>query len=134
MLNTLGKYRKLSLPTDASLFASCTDGDVANHGFLNHGGKSITRQQIDSAFSQWLNIENAFSELLFNGALQSWSDPNNTAIDLDNLDAHNEVEHDGSLRHVILSFSQGLLPLKDLRPLAKSRDCSKTLLAKISHP
>ena len=58
---------------------------LANHGFLHDDGKGITRGQIDTAFSTWLNIDNGFAEFLFNNTLQALSDPEDTAIDLDNL-------------------------------------------------
>ena len=75
---------------------------LANHGFLNHNGKGISRGQIDTAFSTWLNIDNGFAEFIFNNTLLALSDPDpdTATLDLDDLDAHNLTEHDASLRYV----------------------------------
>ena len=118
---------------------------LANHGFLNHNGKGITRGQIDNAFSTWLNIDNDFAEFLFNNTLLALSDPEDTAIDLDNLDAHNLVEHDGSLRYISVlliepnlsfehvKFSNSTLASKT-KPPASNPSCwvKLSLLSKIS--
>ena len=70
---------------------------LANHGFINRNGKNLTEPQITSALSTWINMEVSVGSELFSFALKTVP-PNSTSFDLDNLAAHNIIEHDGSLR------------------------------------
>jgi len=71
---------------------------LANHGFLPHSGKGITEERTISALGTALNINQTLSEFLFQHALTTNPTPNATTFDLDNLDNHNILEHDASLR------------------------------------
>ena len=71
---------------------------LANHGFINRNGKNLTEPQITTALSSVINMEQSVGAELFSFALKTVP-PNSTAFDLDNLRAHNILEHDGSLRY-----------------------------------
>lgn len=75
---------------------------LANHGFLPHSGKNITEDIVISALYRSLNVNASLSEFLFNNAIRTNPVPNATWFDLDNLDAHNILEHDASLRYICL--------------------------------
>ena len=70
---------------------------LANHGFLNHNGKNITRADILYALPTYINFDNKTSSDLFDRAILTVSTPNATSFDLDDLDRHGILEHDGSL-------------------------------------
>lgn len=70
---------------------------LANHGFLNHNGRNITLEQVQDAFSTYLNIDSSLAQVLYNDALTT-KPANATVLDLDDLSTHGILEHDGSLR------------------------------------
>jgi hypothetical protein len=73
---------------------------LANHGFLPHDGKVITENRTINALQTALNIDPVLAEFLFQKALTTNPTPNATTFDLDDLDAHDILEHDASLRYV----------------------------------
>jgi hypothetical protein len=73
---------------------------LANHGFLDHSGKKITRTQIQNTFSTVLNIGDDLIDFLWKAALTTVPTPNATSFSLENLNTHDILEHDGSLRFV----------------------------------
>lgn len=73
---------------------------LANHGFLPHDGKVITENRTINTLQTVLNIDPSLGEFLFQKALTTNPAPNATTFDLDNLDRHNILEHDASLRSV----------------------------------
>lgn len=73
---------------------------LANHGFLPHSGKVITQNRTINALQTALNIDPALSLFLFQEALTTNPTPNATTFDLDDLDRHDILEHDASLRYV----------------------------------
>ncbi|MCJ1327625.1 hypothetical protein MMC10_004296 [Thelotrema lepadinum] len=77
---------------------------LANHGFLNHNGKNITFDQLSKTFSTILNINESLAQILFEDALLTVPTPNATTLDLDDLNTHNILEHDGSLSRLDAYF------------------------------
>ena len=73
---------------------------LANHGFLPHNGKDISQQDTINALYTALNINSNLSEFLFGKALTTNLAPNATTFSLDDLDHHDILEHDASLRSV----------------------------------
>lgn len=72
---------------------------LANHNILQHDGKDITQQDTISAMDA-LHVDEELSNTLFAAALKTNLTPNATTFSLDDLDHHNIIEHDGSLRYV----------------------------------
>lgn len=77
---------------------------LANHGFLPHNGKDITRKQTQDALSKALNIENDLASFLFDFAITTNPKANASTFSLNDLGNHNILEHDASLRYVSLGF------------------------------
>jgi hypothetical protein len=74
---------------------------LANHGFLPHDGMDIDINTTIAALADALNVDSELSTFLFNGAVKSnKATPNATTFSLDDLDNHNIVEHDASMRSV----------------------------------
>jgi hypothetical protein len=73
---------------------------LANHGYLPHDGKNITVNDTIDALGAALNIDAGLSEFLFNFATTTNPIANSTTFSLDDLDRHDILEHDGSLRFV----------------------------------
>ncbi|KAF2403478.1 Cloroperoxidase, partial [Trichodelitschia bisporula] len=73
---------------------------LANHGFLNRDGRSLTMYHIDaaimSAMNMDLNTTQLFTANCFTELGLSTTDPS-VAIDLEDLNAHGLTEHDASL-------------------------------------
>lgn len=69
---------------------------LANHGFLPHNGKEITKTQASNVFASILNIADDLFEAFWGGVrlVNGGAD----IFSLDQLNLHNSVEHDGSLR------------------------------------
>lgn len=72
---------------------------LANHGFLPHDGKDLTEDDITYALNHYLNVNISLAQTLFKAALTTSLTPNATTFDLDDLDRHNILEHDASLRY-----------------------------------
>lgn len=73
---------------------------LANHGFLPHNGKDISQKHTIDALYTALNINQSLGEFLFNAAVTTNPAPNATTFSLDDLDRHDILEHDASLRFV----------------------------------
>ncbi|KAL1638089.1 hypothetical protein SLS58_009015 [Diplodia intermedia] len=71
--------------------------DDANHEFLPHNGRNITLDKAINALGDAMNIAPALATTFFNGGLKTNPAPNATWFDLDMLQTHNVLEHDGSL-------------------------------------
>ncbi|KAH6874442.1 Chloroperoxidase [Thelonectria olida] len=67
---------------------------LANHGYLPHDGLNISLPDLIVAFTDALNLDPAATALVGQKALASG---NNVTFDLDNLNKHGILEHDGSL-------------------------------------
>ena len=96
---------------------------LANHGFLPHDGRNITKENAVFALKTALNFNATFAEQFFGHGIKSNSDANATFFTLyvdaaqtswsaiadlfprDMLNRHNVLEHDASLRSVKIIFS-----------------------------
>lgn len=70
---------------------------LANHGFLNHDGRNLTRDVVVNGLKDGINFDPALGEIMFEQALIANPEPNATFFTLDQLNVHNLLEHDGSL-------------------------------------
>ncbi|KAH8912914.1 Cloroperoxidase [Coniochaeta sp. PMI_546] len=70
---------------------------LANHGFLPHDGRNITKDVVKSAMGGALNFDSALASLMFDQAIHINPEPNATFFTLDQLNAHGILEHDASL-------------------------------------
>lgn len=70
---------------------------LANHCILPHSGKGITLSMLQAALSSTFNIGHDFTNETFTGALATSPYPLLGFLDLDDLNEHNVIEHDGSL-------------------------------------
>ncbi|KAF2643328.1 Cloroperoxidase [Massarina eburnea CBS 473.64] len=69
---------------------------LANHGILPRDGKNITVPILVNALDK-LKVSEELATLLSLVALKTSNDPASGTFDLDNLNKHNIIEHDGSL-------------------------------------
>jgi hypothetical protein len=69
---------------------------LANHGFLPRNGLNISMTDLITAFNASVNLATAATQLVGAKALTT-SSTSNTTFNLDDLDKHNIIEHDGSL-------------------------------------
>ncbi|KAH7016690.1 Peroxidase, family 2-domain-containing protein [Ilyonectria destructans] len=70
---------------------------LANHGYLPRDGKNIDKEVTRHAMKNGLNLDSAFADIMFDPALLTSPKENSSTFDLDNLNRHNLLEHDGSL-------------------------------------
>ncbi|KAK5165295.1 uncharacterized protein LTR77_009393 [Saxophila tyrrhenica] len=70
---------------------------LANHGFLPHDGKNLTKPVVMKGLQDGLNFNEALIETMFEQALIANPEPNATWFDLGLLNRHNVLEHDASL-------------------------------------
>ncbi|KFX95943.1 hypothetical protein V495_00242 [Pseudogymnoascus sp. VKM F-4514 (FW-929)] len=73
---------------------------LANHGFLPHDGRNITKANAIHALGAGLNFDPALASLMWDQAIIANPEPNATYFTLDNLNRHNVLEHDASLSRV----------------------------------
>lgn len=71
---------------------------LANHGFLPHDGKDITREIAATALFDALNVNKTLAGFIFDFGLRTNPQPNATSFSLNDLARHNILEHDASLR------------------------------------
>ncbi|KAK3349058.1 Chloroperoxidase [Lasiosphaeria hispida] len=87
---------------------------LANHGFLPHDGKDISREATENALFDALNINKTLGGFLFDFAITTNPKPNATAFSLNDLGNHNVLEHDASLSRSdaffgnVLTFNQSI--------------------------
>jgi hypothetical protein len=72
---------------------------LANHGFLPHHGKDISREVTQNALFDALNINKTLGSFLFDFAITTNPTANATTFSLNDLGNHNILEHDASLRY-----------------------------------
>lgn len=77
---------------------------LANHNYLPHDGKNLTLDIVINALDTALNIDAELATFLHAEAVTTNPTPNATTFDLDHLSRHNILEHDASLRYVILAY------------------------------
>ncbi|KAE8147767.1 Cloroperoxidase [Aspergillus avenaceus] len=70
---------------------------LANHGFLPHDGRNLTRQAVIDGLGAGLNFNASLASLMFDMAIVVNPEPNATYFTLDQLNQHNVLEHDASL-------------------------------------
>ncbi|KAI2631461.1 Cloroperoxidase [Hypomontagnella submonticulosa] len=70
---------------------------LANHGFLPHDGRNITKETTINALASALNFNTSLGALMFQMAIVANPEPNATFFTLDQLNVHNVLEHDASL-------------------------------------
>ncbi|KFA55206.1 hypothetical protein S40293_09701 [Stachybotrys chartarum IBT 40293] len=69
---------------------------LANHGFLPHNGREITRDIFLKGVSDALHFDQESVDRLFGGALNAVPEFNSTSFGLGMLHVKNFIEHDGS--------------------------------------
>ncbi|KAL4971791.1 Peroxidase, family 2-domain-containing protein [Aspergillus desertorum] len=70
---------------------------LANHNFLPHDGRNITRDKLIYALGEALNFNASVASLMFDMTIVVNPAPNATWFTLDQLNQHNVLEHDASL-------------------------------------
>ncbi|KAI1414399.1 Chloroperoxidase [Hypoxylon sp. FL1857] len=70
---------------------------LANHGFLAHDGRNLTREAVVGALKTALNFNETLGGIMFDQALVVNPEPNATYFTLDQLNQHNVLEPDASL-------------------------------------
>ncbi|KAI1378086.1 Cloroperoxidase [Hypoxylon crocopeplum] len=70
---------------------------LANHGFLPHNGRNITKETMINALASGLNFNTSLGAVMFAAGVVVNPEPNATLFTLDQLNAHNVLEHDASL-------------------------------------
>lgn len=70
---------------------------MANHGILPHSGRGMTLDMLTKAMEKTFNFGFDLRTVLAIGALLSSPHPSSGMMNLDDLDKHNYIEHDGSL-------------------------------------
>ncbi|KPM38572.1 hypothetical protein AK830_g7989 [Neonectria ditissima] len=100
------KHFKWKAPGEDDLRAPCpVMNTLANHGFIPHHGRGITRQPFIEACGEALNISPEFADGIFTTGVPSNPAPNATFFDLDMLHkTHGFIEHDGSLSRKDIFF------------------------------
>ena len=71
---------------------------LANHGYLPHNGREITRDILADAMLEGFNIANSDAIILFSQAVRTNPAPFARTFDLDTLGREDVLEHDFSLR------------------------------------
>ncbi|OJK04274.1 hypothetical protein ASPACDRAFT_55776 [Aspergillus aculeatus ATCC 16872] len=77
---------------------------LANHGYLPHDGKDITKAHTIAALHSALNIDRELAQYLFQEALTTNPAANATTFSLNDLSRHNILEHDASLSRLDYYF------------------------------
>ncbi|KAJ3541694.1 heme-thiolate peroxidase [Fusarium decemcellulare] len=71
---------------------------LANHDFVPHDGRNVTRTPFVASIQEALGLDEPFATQIFDRALVANPTPNATFFDLDMLHkTHGVIEHDGSL-------------------------------------
>lgn len=71
---------------------------LANHGFIPRNGDNLTRENVVHGLTTGLNFDPAVANLMWEQAIFINPTPNATFFTLDQLNVHNVLEHDASLR------------------------------------
>ncbi|RMZ71389.1 sterigmatocystin biosynthesis peroxidase stcC [Pyrenophora seminiperda CCB06] len=70
---------------------------LANHGYIPRDGRNMTRDHIVSGLVNGINLESGLAAVLWQQGLEVNPDPNAVSFTLDQLNAHNVLEHDASM-------------------------------------
>ncbi|KAL4782862.1 Chloroperoxidase [Aspergillus varians] len=82
---------------------------LANHNHLPHDGRNITRPVLANALVTALNFDPTLASEMFGSAIRANPDEGATAVDLDQMNVHNLVEHDASLSRADAYFGNNHL-------------------------
>ncbi|KAF7189870.1 putative sterigmatocystin biosynthesis peroxidase stcC [Pseudocercospora fuligena] len=74
-----------------------TMNTLANHQFLHHDGRNLTRENVVYALTTAINFNESLANIMFDQALPANPEPNATFFTLDMLNRHNVLEHDASM-------------------------------------
>lgn len=77
---------------------------LANHNYLHHDGRNLTRGVVVEALHEALHFNRSLGSLMFDMALIANPEPNATFFTLDHLNRHNVLEHDASLSRTDAAF------------------------------
>ncbi|KAL2818754.1 Peroxidase, family 2-domain-containing protein [Aspergillus cavernicola] len=77
---------------------------LANHNFLPHDGRNLTRPVVVGALASALNFNTSLANLMFDMATIANPEANATYFTLDHLNRHNVLEHDASLSRTDAHF------------------------------
>lgn len=105
---------------------------LANHGFLPHDGKDITREVTQNALFDALNINKTAASFLFDFALTTNPNKNATTFSLNDLGNHNILEHDASLSRSDAYFGNPLVFNQSVFDETKSYWTGKTITVKMA--
>ncbi len=105
---------------------------LANHGFLPHHGKDITREVTANALFDALNINKTLGSFLFDFALTTNPTANATTFSLNDLGNHNILEHDASLSRSDAYFGNVLVFNQSVFDETKSYWTGKTVNIKMA--
>lgn len=90
-------YSKWQAPEPNDVRSPCPAlNALANHGFLPRDGRKITLPMLEHALPVALNVDVELARFFFNGAVK-FGLTRDGMFDLSDLNAHNAIEHDGSL-------------------------------------
>lgn len=70
---------------------------LANHGYLPRNGRNIDKATTRMAMKNGLNLDSDFADMMFDPGLLTSTKPSSFSFDLENLNRHDLLEHDGSL-------------------------------------
>lgn len=70
---------------------------LSNHGFLPRDGRNISQDQLNFAFTQALNLDEAVTVSLAKPTFNISTTGVAGTVNLEDMKAHNVIEHDGSL-------------------------------------
>ncbi|KAK2002644.1 Cloroperoxidase [Colletotrichum falcatum] len=70
---------------------------LANHGYLPRNGLNVSLADLITGFTAAVNLDPAATTLVGQKALLTSTTGNNATFNLDDLDTHGIIEHDGSL-------------------------------------
>jgi hypothetical protein len=77
---------------------------LANHGFLPHDGLNISMSDLVTAFNASVNLAPSATQVVGAKALTASSTGSNLTFNLDDLNKHGIIEHDGSLSRADIFF------------------------------
>ena len=80
---------------------------IANHGFVNRDGYNITKDQLIPVLRDIVGFDQGLSEFLFEAGTSTTKNPNGSSFDFKDVNQHDLLEHDGSLRYAS-AFSSGV--------------------------
>ncbi|KAE8846637.1 hypothetical protein HRS9139_01204 [Pyrenophora teres f. teres] len=70
---------------------------LANHGYIPRDGRNMTKDNVVSGLVNGINLEPVLAGILWQEGLVVNPDPNAVSFILDQLNAHNVLEHDASM-------------------------------------